>query len=130
MHPRDGDVRVKFEELKRDLQPASNNVFTVPVLLRSKPSDTSLKYLMDVDYTRYDVLNIYYGGQGQSRSTKGPPEFVVMINTKYKQVNCYTYFKYADCYGGVSTGLQYRAIFVSVKVPKLPDGYEINSYGN
>lgn len=131
VHPRDGDIRLQTKELKRELQSSSYTYRNLPMLIRSKPSyDSTFGYLQDVDYSKYDVLNITYDGAAQSRSTKGPPDFFVCINTRFKQVNCYTYFKYEDCYGGVSSGLQGRWIFVSVKVPKLPDNYEINSYGN
>lgn len=128
IRPVEGDFRIESRELMRDNDPHAYYVSHIDTIIRKKPALVQgFEYLQDVDYSKYDVINLLCRGHDDMRDVKGTPTFLVTINPDYKQVNCYTQFKYIGC---KPHGFYHHVLFISVQVPKLPDNYEVNVYCN
>lgn len=128
MRPVEGDFKIESIELKRDDDPHAYYVSHIDTIMRKKPALVQgFEYLQDVDYSRYDVINLLCRGHDDLRDVKASPFFLVTINPGYKQINCYTQFQYMGC---KPHGFYHHVLFISVQVPKLPDNYEVNVYCN
>ena len=124
--PQEGDVEVVSTELKRVTGSMPYYAYYIDTLIRSRPKDIvkGFEFLQDVDYEKFDVISYFSRSESYNYDVSGPADFKMTINPIYKTVTVYVHYKYKGCRDD-SKPLNKQSLFVSSRVPKLPNDYEI-----